>query len=320
VQGSTSIVVLDAATANPGDLSYDPLRALGSVESYPRTAPEDVVERARSAEVILTNKVVFDEATLAALPNLRLIAVTATGTNVVDLKAARARGIAVCNVPNYSTASVAQLTFALILELTHHVGQHSRGVRRGRWSASRDFAYWESELIELEGLTLGLVGLGAIGQRVARIGASFGMNVLATTRTPKGLDDVREVELHELFVRADVLSLHCPLSEETEHLVNEQRLASMKPSALVINTGRGPLVDEHALATALREDRIQGAAVDVLSVEPPPPDNPLLSAPRCIITPHLAWAAKASRQRLLDQTVENVRRFLQGDPVNVVNP
>jgi glycerate dehydrogenase len=196
----------------------------------------------------------------------------------------------------------------------------STGVHGGRWSASPDFAYWETELIELEGLTLGLVGLGAIGQRVARLGAAFGMSVIATTRTPKGLSSVREVELQTLFAQADVLSLHCPLTEETRHLVNERRLASMKSSAFVINTGRGPLVDEHALARALRDERIAGAAVDVLSVEPPPPDNPLLSAPRCIITPHLAWATKASRQRLLDQTIENVRRFLAGDPVNVVNP
>jgi glycerate dehydrogenase len=261
----------------------------------------------------------LDAETLGALPGLGLVSVLATGTNVVDLGAAQKCGITVCNVPNYSTPSVAQLTLALLLELTHHVGQHDQSVRAGNWSACPDFAYWETDLVELAGLELGIVGLGAIGQRVAAIATALGMQVSAATRTPRSLPGVKLVDLDALFQQADVVSLHCPLTDDTHHLVDRRRLATMKRSAFLINTSRGPLVDEAALAEALRADRIAGAAVDVLSREPPPAENPLLTAPRCIITPHLAWASRASRQRLLEQTVDNVRDYLAGEPVNVVS-
>lgn len=315
------IVVLDGHTLNPGDLSWDELRALGECEIHPRTPPELVTARAAGAEVVLTNKVVLDAATLAALPALRYIGVLATGYNVVDTAAARARGVTVTNVPGYSTKSVAQLTFALLLELTHHVGHHAETVRAGRWSASPDFCYWDFPLVELDGRTLGVVGFGAIGREVARIAAAFGMRVLAHTRRPPNPppSGVEFVPLEELFACADVVSLHCPLTPETKHLVNAERLARMKPGAFLLNTGRGPLVDEAALAAALNRGELAGAGLDVLSVEPPPPNHPLLTARNCVITPHLAWASEAARRRLLREVVANLRAFLAGSPRNVVN-
>lgn len=313
------IVVLDARTANPGDLSFAELETLGSVVVYPYSEPSSVVPRARAAEVVITNKAVLDRKVLAALPALRLISVCATGTNVVDLDAASERGIVVCNVPGYSTASVAQHTLALLLELTQAVGRHSIGAKAGRWSASQDFSYWEQELVELEGRTMGIVGFGAIGKRVAAIAQALGMQVLVHTRTPLGHAGIEFTDLDSLFERSDVVTLHCPLTEDTRHLVNAARLARMKPEAYLINTSRGPLVDEAALAHALEHELIRGAAVDVLSSEPPDPENPLLKAPACIVTPHIAWATRASRKRLLQTTTENVRAFLQGSPINVVN-
>ena len=314
------IVILDARTANPGDLSFAALEELGSVVVYPHSDRSLVVQRARSAMVVITNKAVLDREVLAQLPELRLISVCATGTNVVDLHAASERGIVVCNVPGYSTASVAQHTLALLLELTQAVGRHSSGAKSGRWSQSQDFSYWDQELVELEGRVLGIVGFGAIGRRVAAIAQALGMHVLVHTRTPDAHASVEFTNLETLFARADVVSLHCPLSEDTRHLVNAARLARMKPEAFLINTSRGPLIDEAALADALEKKRIRGAAVDVLSSEPPDPENPLLKAPNCLVTPHIAWATRASRQRLLETTTENVRAFLQGSPINVVNP
>lgn len=313
------IAILDARTANPGDLSFAGLEALGSVVVYPYSDPSTVTQRARSAEVVITNKAVLDRKVLAELPVLRLVSVCATGTNVVDLDAASERGIVVCNVPGYSTASVAQHTLALLLELTQAVGRHSESAKAGRWSASQDFSYWEQELVELEGRTLGVVGFGAIGKRVAAIAQAFGMQVLVHTRTPLANANVEFTDLDSLFERSDVVTLHCPLSEETRHLVNAARLARMKPEAYLINTSRGPLIDEAALAHALEHKLIRGAAVDVLSIEPPDPENPLLKAPACLVTPHIAWATRASRKRLLETTTENVRAFLQGNPINVVN-
>lgn len=312
-----NIVILDAACANPGDLSFAELEALGSVTSYERTPPEHTVERAKPATVLLTNKVVLDRETLAALPRLKLVSVLATGTNVVDLEAARELGVSVCNVPGYSTASVAQHTLALLLELTQAVGRHSHSAKRGHWSESPDFCYWEQELVELEGRTLGVVGYGAIGKRVAKLAQALGMRLLVHTRTPP--EDVRPVALDELFARSDVVSLHCPLSESTHHLVNAERLALMKPSAYLLNTSRGPLVDESALAEALDRRLLAGAAVDVLSIEPPAADNPLLAQPRCLVTPHIAWATRAARERLLAISAANVRAFLEGKPIHVVN-
>lgn len=314
------IVILDGYTANPGDLDWSPLTALGELTVHDRTPASLTLERAAGAQVLLTNKVVLGATELAALPELRYIGVLATGYNVVDVAAARERGIAVTNVPAYSTPSVAQHVFALLLELTRGVGHHAELVRAGRWSASPDFAFWATPQVELAGLTFGIVGFGAIGRAVARVALAFDMRVLAHTRTPDpaGWPEVDFVGLDELFARADVVSLHCPLTEETCGLVNASRLATMKPTAFLLNTGRGPLVDEAALAVALRAGVIAGAGLDVLSQEPPPADNPLLSAPNCIITPHLAWATKAARQRLLNVAIDNVRAFVEGTPQNRV--
>jgi glycerate dehydrogenase len=262
-------------------------------------------------EIVLTNKVPLDRALLAQLPALRYIGVMATGYNVVDCEAAKEKGIVVTNVPAYGAKSVAQLTFALLLELTHHVGDHARGVREGKWTRSPDFAYWESPLIELDGLTMGVVGHGSIGKTVAAIAQSFGMRVLVNRRSGG-------VDLATVFRESDVVSLHCPLTEQTRHLVNADRLAMMKPTAFLINTGRGPLVDETELAAALNAGRIAGAAVDVLSAEPPLADNPLLTARNCLVTPHIGWATQSARQRLLQTVVDNVRAFLAGQPQNVV--
>jgi glycerate dehydrogenase len=314
------IVVLDGHTLNPGDLDWAGVEALGELVVHARTPAEKIVERAAVADVILTNKTPLTAEIITALPRLRCIVVLATGYNVVDVAAAKARGIPVCNVPGYGTASVAQHVFALLLELTQRAGHHAQTVRDGRWSACPDFCYWDFPLIELAGRTLGIVGYGEIGRAVARIGAAFGMEIIASTRTPRALEaGVAFVALDELFRRADVVTLHCPLTDDTRGLVNAARLATMKPGAFLINTGRGPLVVEADLADALNTGRLAGAALDVLSVEPPPRGNPLLAAKNCLITPHIAWATRAARTRLMDVVVENLRSFLAGKPQNVVN-
>jgi len=315
------IVVLDGHTLNPGDLSWAPLEALGQVTLYDRTRPEDIILRAEDAEVILTNKTPLDRATLQRLPNLRYIGVLATGHNVVDAAAARAQGVLVTNVPNYGTRSVAQQVFALLLELTQRTGAHAAAVRAGRWSTCPDFCFWDHPLVELDRLTLGVVGFGRIGQATATLAAAFGMSVLATTRqaTPEPIPGVRHVDLETLLAESDVVSLHCPLTPATTGLINAARLARMKPSAYLINTSRGPLIQEADLAEALNADRLAGAGLDVLSVEPPHPDNPLLTAKNCLITPHIAWATLAARSRLLDVAIKNVIAFLQGKPIHVVN-
>ena len=312
------IVVVDGAALNPGDLSWDALEQLGEITVYDRTEASQLLSRAASAEVVITNKVPLDAQAIQALPNLRYIGITATGYNIVDTAAAREAGVTVTNVPAYSTPAVAQATFALLLELTNHVGELDREVRT-RWPASGDWCYWDEPIVELEGLSFGIVGYGHIGQAVGRIGRAFGMEVHATTRRGDAGGDVKALDLDALFSRCDVVTLHCPLTEQTRGLVSAERLWRMKPTALLINTSRGPLIDDQALAEALHEGRIAGAGLDVLSLEPPPPDHPLLSAPRCIITPHVAWAAAASRRRLLAATVENLRAFLDGRPQNVVN-
>ncbi len=316
------IVVLDGYTLNPGDLNWSPLLGLGErPEIYERTAPQDTLTRAAEAEIILTNKVVLDRDTLAQLPKLRYVGILATGVNVIDLEAARERAIIVTNVPAYSTASVVQLTLALLLELTQRAGHHANSVRQGNWVKSKDFAYWDFPLVELAGLTMGLVGFGAIAQGVARVAQSLGMRVLATRRSERPLEvpGVQAVDLETLFRESDVLSVHCPLTPETRGLVNAARLATMKPGAYVLNTSRGPVVNEADLADALNTGRIAGAGLDVLSTEPPAADNPLLNAKNCMVTPHIAWATKAARGRLLATVVANVRAFLDGKPQNVVS-
>jgi glycerate dehydrogenase len=314
------IVVLDGYAANPGDLSWEALAALGELTVYDRTAPTEVRSRAEGAHLVLTNKTVLGRQELESLPDLRYIGVLATGYNVVEVAAARSRGIVVTNVPAYSTPSVVQLTFALLLELTHGVGHHAQTVRDGKWAASKDFCYWDHPLRELAGLTLGLLGYGRIGSSVAAVGRALGMEVAVSTRnTPLApVDGIRFVGLDALFAQSDVLSLHCPLTPETEGLVNADRLRSMRPTAFLLNTSRGPVVDEAALADALNSDRLAGAGVDVLSTEPPLPDNPLLTAKNCFITPHVGWATRAARARLMTIAAENVEAFLAGNPQNLV--
>jgi glycerate dehydrogenase len=314
------IIVVDGATLNPGDLSWHALEACGECEVYPHSTAEEILARCRDADAVLTNKAPFTRAMLAALPKLRYIGVTATGYNVVDVQAASERGTVVTNVPTYGTRSVAQMAFALLLELTQHVGYHSQTVHAGRWSQSPGFSYWDRPLIELAGLTMGIVGCGRIGQATAELAAAFGMQVIGYRARAVDRALITPVALDDLFARSDVISLHCPLTPETSGMVNADRLALMKPTAFLINTSRGGLIDERALADALNAGRIAGAGLDVLSVEPPPPDNPLLTAANCVITPHNAWATQAARRRLLDAAVDNLRMWLAGDPCNMVNP
>lgn len=314
------LVILDAHTANPGDLSWTPLEALADCVIHDRTPPAEVPERIREADAVLLNKAVLDARSIAAAPRLRYVGILATGCNTIDLAAARERGLVVSNVPGYSTPTVAQHAFALLLELTNQAGLHSADVRHGGWSRSPDYCYWLSPQVELAGRTLGLVGLGQIGRAVARIGQAFGMRLLAHRRDMSGTppEGVEYAPLDQLFAESDAVSLHCPLTPETQGLVNAERLARMKPTAFLINTSRGPLIVEEDLAEALHGHRLAGAAVDVLSTEPPPPDNPLLTAPNCLITPHLAWASAAARRRLIDIAAGNLRAWIEGRPVNRV--
>lgn len=315
------IVVLDGYAANPGDLSWDGMQALGQLKVYDRTAPEDVLKRVNDADIVLTNKVVLSAKLLSQLPHLKYIGVLATGYNVVDTAAARKQGIVVTNIPAYSTDSVAQLTFAHILNITNRVGHYAKQNRSGRWSSNPDFVYWDTPLIELSGKTLGIVGLGNIGMKVAAIARQFGMDVFAMTSKnssdlPAG---IQKTTFDGLLGISDVLSLHCPLTEQTRHLINAKALKKMKRGAILINTGRGPLVDEQAVAKALQGGQLLGYGADVMSVEPPSADNPLLQCENAYLTPHIAWATLEARQRLMTIAVENVQAFLDGKPVNVVN-
>lgn len=315
------IVVLDGYTLNPGDLTWDDLKVLGPCEIYDRTGPTQVLERARGAEIVLTNKTVLTSAAIGQLPELRYIGVLATGYNVVDIEAARQGGICVTNVPTYGTASVAQMVLAHLLHFTQHVGEHSRSVHNSDWSRSLDFCYWSYPLVELAGLTMGIVGLGRIGRAVAQLALAIGMKVIYFDVAPRPAvpAEAAAVDLDTLLRTSDVVSLHCPLTADNRGFVDRRRLAMMKPTAYLINTSRGPLIDEPALAEALNRERIAGAGLDVLCEEPPRSDNPLLHAKNCTITPHIAWATRAARQRLLDIAVANVRAFLQGTPQNVVS-
>lgn len=317
------IVILDGYAANPGDLSWDEFARLGELEVFDRTSREQMVERLRGAAIAITNKAVISRDMILALPDLQYIGVTATGYNIVDVAAARERGIVVSNVPEYSTQEVAQAALALLLELTNRTGHHAETVRAGKWSRSADFCYWDFPLVSLAGLTLGIIGYGRTGRAVGRVGQALGMKVLALRRvsSPKmGDDGTQFVELDTLLRESDVVTLHCPLTSENQRMVNASFLGKMKPTAYLINTARGGLVDESALAEALNQGRLAGAGLDVLSMEPPPPDNPLLTAKNCIITPHIAWATKSARVRLLKITAENIRAWQKGMSQNVVNP
>jgi glycerate dehydrogenase len=317
----TRIVVLDGHTVNPGDNPWDELAQLGELVIYERTAREHVAERARGADILLTNKTWLDAEALAGIEGLKGICVLATGYNVVDVRAARERGIPVCNVPSYSSESVVEHTFALLFELTRAVGLHDRAVHAGDWENSPDFCFWRTPQLELSAKTMGVVGYGSIGRRVAEVARAFGMRVVVTrsSRHPAGVDALETLPLEAIFATADVVSLHCPLTPETEELIRWDRLVTMKRTALLVNTARGALVREDDLARALHEGVIAGAALDVLCSEPPEPGNPLLRAPRCLITPHLAWTSLEARRRLVRTSVDNVRAILAGQPIHVVN-
>jgi glycerate dehydrogenase len=316
------ITVLDAHTLNPGDLSWEGLHALSELVLYDRTPPDKILERSAGAEVLLTNKTPLTAETINSLPNLKYIGVLATGYNVVDVEAARRRNIIVTNVPAYSTMSVAQLVFALVLELCHHVQRHSDSVMGGKWSQSPDFSYTEFPLIELSGKTLGIIGFGTIAKKVADIASVFGMNILASSRNQTDQSErknFRWAEINEVLEKSDVVSIHCPLTPETKGLINAESLRRMKKSAFLINTSRGPVIVEQDLSDALNNDIIAGAGIDVLSTEPPAEDNPLFKTKNCLITPHIAWATKEARLRLMDVAVSNVAAFINGKPMNVVS-
>lgn len=316
------IVILDGFTENPGDLSWDGFRNLGELTVYDRT-PDDfdtVVKRIGNNQAVIVNKVKITKEILDACPNIEYIGVLATGFNVVDTVAAAERGIPVCNVPTYGTSAVAQFTFALILECCHHVGHHSDAVKQGRWTNSKDFCFWDYPLTELKGKTLGLVGYGRIGRTVGTIANAFGMHVIVYDKIMSLDSEIAEyADLAELYSRADIVSLHCPLTKDNEKMLDKNAFDMMKDGVIVINTSRGGLIDEQALKDALDSGKVSFAAVDVVSEEPIKPDNPLLRADNCIITPHIAWASKESRKRLMDTAVMNLVSYLDGEPINVVN-
>ena len=315
------IVILDAYAANPGDLSWDEFAALGDLTVYDRTAQEDAAARIGDAEVVFINKVRLTDDIFAACPNLKLVSILATGYNIVDLAAAKRRGITVCNVPGYSTRAVVQMTFALLLEICQQVGLHSGAVHTGRWQTCPDFCFWDRPLIELDGKTMGIVGYGAIGSAVGTVAQALGMKLLVTARHERPVPEgARFVSLPELLAQSDVVSLHCPQTAENARLIDAGALAQMKDGAILLNTARGGLLDEQAVADALRSGKLLAAGMDVVSAEPIRADNPLLTAPNCFLTPHIAWAPLETRRRLQAISAENLRAFLAGKPQNVVNP
>lgn len=314
------IVVLDGYTLNPGDLSWEGFAALGEIEVYERTPREEIAARIGDAALVLTNKTPITRETLDACHSLRYIGVLATGYNVVDVKVAGERGVTVTNIPTYGTDAVAQYVFALLLEICHQVGEHVRSVRAGDWSRCPDFCYWNNPLIELRGKTMGIVGFGRIGRAVARLAAAFGMEVLACDAHATGdCTPAKMVELSQLLAASDVVTLHCPLSDGTLGMIRKETIAQMKDGAILINTARGPLVEEHDLAQALESGKLYAAALDVVAQEPVREDNPLLRCKNCLITPHMAWAPRESRQRLMDIAVQNLASYLKGEPVNTVD-
>jgi len=314
------IIVLDGYGLNPGDLDWKGFEELGELTVYDRTLPSELMERATGAEILVTNKTLITAENIKALPNLKYIGVLATGYNVVDIDAAKNRGIVVTNIPAYSTASVAQMVFAHILNITQRVGYYANENKQERWTKNLDFCYWDTPLLELEGKKMGVVGYGNIGQATARIAQAFGMEVCVCSSKPQFAlpSGIKKLELDELFAECDVVSLHCPLTPDTKEMVNAGRLAKMKPNAILINTGRGPLINEQDLADALNEGRIAAAGLDVLSIEPPVEENPLLSARNCFITPHIAWATMEARTRLMEIAVQNLKSYLNGQIVNNV--
>jgi glycerate dehydrogenase len=321
---ASKIVVLDGYTLNPGDISWSGFEALGQTTVYDRTSPEETIKRASGFEYVLTNKTVLSREVLSELPDIKYIGVLATGYDNVDILAAREQQIAVTNIPTYGTDSVAQHATALLMELVRQPALHATAVRNGKWSESPDFCFSLSPISELSGKTLGIIGIGRIGQAFARIGKAMGMNILAHDEFPPAEAAVSDLEVEftdmdSVFKRADIISLHCPLTDKTKHLVNSKRLSIMKTDSLLINTSRGPLVDNEALANALNTGQIGGAGLDVLDVEPPPIDNPLLTAANCLITPHISWYSKASRERLMDIAVKNLENYISGKSTNVIN-
>ena len=315
-----NIVILDGYTLNPGDLSWEGLKELGSLTVYDRTSPDELVLRCSEADVILTNKAPISRSDLEQLPNLKYIGILATGFNIVDIQAAKERGIPVCNAPGYSRDSVAQLVLSFMLHFASSVNTHDQRVHCGDWVNSPDFSFTCAPLFELSGKTLGIIGLGDIGKSVAKLALAFGMKVLGHSRTPKNIDGIRDVSLNELLEDSDFITLHCPLTDDTKNLIDAKALELMKNSAYLINTSRGPTIHEQDLADALNGDKIAGAGLDVLSSEPPASDHPLLSAKNCVITPHIAWATFEARQRLMAITVDNLRSFMAGSVKNVANP
>lgn len=316
------LVVLDGQGINPGDLNWDCFKQFGQVDVYPRTSCHDeAVQRLYGAEIAITNKTPITAELLDACPSVRLICILATGYNVVDCDAARQRGIPVCNVPDYGTSAVAQYTFALLLELCHQIGHHDKLVHQGRWTSCQTFCFWDTPQMELAGKTMGIIGFGRIGQAVGRIARAFGMRVLAYSRTeyPEGREIGEYVQLDALLRQSDIVSVHCPLTDRTQELINSNTISQMKDGAILLNTSRGPVLDEAAVKEALESGKLRAAAVDVAAKEPIPADSPLLRAPNCVITPHMAWAPVESRQRILDCTVRSITAYLAGNPINTVN-
>ena len=314
-----NICILDGYTTNPGDVSWAPLEELGNVTIYEFTKPEDIVERAKDAEILITNKTVLSAETINALPKLQYIGTLSTGFKVIDCEAAKQRGIPVCNVPTYCTTAVAQFTFAMLFNITNKVELHNQSVHKGDWVNSRHFCYWNSDLIDVAGSTLGIIGFGNIGRAVAKIARALDMNVLVNSRSAKDMPEgCRQVSREELLRESDVVTIHCPLTPDTERMINQDALALMKPTAILINTSRGQVIDEQALADALNQDKLYAAALDVLSQEPPKEDNPLLTAKNCVITPHIAWASKDARSRLIRIAADNITAFVNGNVQNNV--
>ena len=319
------IVVLDGYTENPGDLTWDRIRSYGDLTVYDRTSVNDeqtIVQRMNEADIVLTNKTPITPRIIEACPKLKMISVLATGYNIVDTEYARRKGVLVCNVPAYGTAAVAQFAIALLLEICHHIGHHSDSVREGKWTTCEDWCFWDTPLIELDGKTIGIIGFGRIGQTTGRIAKALGMRVLAldVVKSDVGKDIAEYVTRDQLFAQADVIALHCPLFPETKGIINREAIAKMKDGVILINNSRGPLLVEQDVADALKSGKIAAVGLDVVSTEPIRAENPLLAAPNCIITPHISWASKESRQRIMNCTEENIRMFLSGNPINVVNP